>query len=162
MGWFTDDAPDHEGYPVALLECGDGNYLEPRRDGLRFTTNTLQAGCDCGWRSERICATQPVTWDAGYVDAGERERARLERLWSEHVEVMLYRRRRAMMLGSAGDERTRSVFGRQLLSALDGLDRCRCGHLRAHHRATDATACTYKDSIGHCTCEAFRFMPSPA
>jgi len=54
MGWFTDDAPDHEGYPVGVhvnVEAGRTRLVELDANSGRQTVTTIQAGCDCGWRS---------------------------------------------------------------------------------------------------------------
>lgn len=107
MGWMSDE-DGHEGYLVGLVpEIGktlDGAEYEStilreltyHRDGARPGEVPLQwvcVGCECGWRSPRMCAPSGTHWtpcivwlahgrDASIVE-GYEESAR--KIWAAHV-----------------------------------------------------------------------------
>lgn len=108
MGWINEDAPQHEGYLVALVleeeRSADGLHVMRTRwrelsglvhdeetarryDGARIST--VQVGCDCGWRSMRMHAPLGTTWRPHSVwlpaAAEEPFEALALELWTGHV-----------------------------------------------------------------------------
>jgi hypothetical protein len=109
MGWLCETAPDHEGFPVALVErdgCGQPKrpgasnlYRElqyPNDDKTRDDVVCVQAACECGWRSPflRVRGTYGAG-TAGTVDRAiyspcivlmdDPDEERLLKLWNEHI-----------------------------------------------------------------------------
>jgi hypothetical protein len=156
-----------EGLVLPALRVSD-------RAARAYPLTDLQAGCECGWRSERIVVAPlyGVQWD-GIVLAPSSVLDRLARLWSEHVAVAVYRRRIGLCWED-GTEPDRAFIARRLIEDLEALDRCRCGHeRRAHARLSDHERAERRAdpragiteggcSVEGCACRAFRFMPTPA
>lgn len=150
MGWFSDDAPDHEGYPVALVERDGpmrGLHFAELHSGDAAATGitTIQAACECGWRSERITLREPVEWD-GIVYGPEHVRDRAARLWHEHIALVYWRRcvaqspHPAEPEGTRGRARTLAALSAHLVADLEAVQLCRCGHERREHRAAGVGA----------------------
>lgn len=171
MSWCHEDAPGHEGYPVALDFRTDGidRIVELRGDvAPRYQVHLACAGCDCGWRSERITVVEPMIWD-GYFQCSDRVRDRLERLWIEHRALVAYRI-------EVAHGRDRAACGDRLVGALSSVERCTCGHERRQHGTGGSgwPFCTGWDDFviplgqarrqpaASCPCRKFVFMPSPA
>lgn len=95
MGFFRDDAPGHEGYPIAFVlrdGCSAGSELfrelqYPRDNTDRSDIERIAAGCDCGWRSPmfRPSALTPPQWGPYSVLASERDEDRIRDLWRRHI-----------------------------------------------------------------------------
>lgn len=109
MGWINEDAPEHEGYLVAVVReeerTADGLHVMRSRwrelsglvhdeetarryDGARI--NVVQVACDCGWRSMRMQAPNGTTWRPHCVglprdDEEAFEEGLAHELWSAHV-----------------------------------------------------------------------------
>jgi hypothetical protein len=64
MGWFRFDDPDnHEGFVVGVVRDGEYRWRElglDDRDPIAVTT--IQIGCECGWRSQRLTAPLGTAW----------------------------------------------------------------------------------------------------
>lgn len=139
MGWFSDNAPGHEGYVVGLVldrERGlaRNEYwreLSPSDEQLgRIPVRRIQVGCDCGWRSRVIVAPYGTTWvpccvffalDADDELAGA--------LWSEHAETERFARLLGVPDGQHSflQEAARVALVRQRLIATHALGAARVG-----------------------------------
>lgn len=137
MGWINEDAPQHEGYLVALVleeeRSADGLHVMRSRwrelsglvhdeetarryDGARITT--VQVACDCGWRSMRLSAPLGTTWRPHIVllPALDEEafEALAHELWDahlrEHGRVELYDTLSGPV--ACTTTRTRDAYGR--------------------------------------------------
>ena len=90
-GWSHDEAPAHRGHIIGQTRK-DGRWLdvEPSSDG-GLDVETVQASCECGWRSARYRAPFGATSaSSGAIDLptsriGLRKKDGLRRLWLEHV-----------------------------------------------------------------------------
>ena len=176
MGWQHDDAPGHEGYPVALVPVWPAetrNRVASWSDCTRFReltdadgrvtgVHTIQAACECGWRSERLQVSTPVEWE-GIVFAPERVRDRAERLWIGHVALVSARLKRA-------EDAWWVDVGEQIVRTLQRVELCRCGHEFSEHNpslqgwprlaGSESPAPVPCDASG-CLCRNFRHMPTP-
>ena len=92
MGWSHHDEPDHKGYIVGQARK-DGQWSDvsaPSDFRGTLDVETVQASCECGWRSARYRAPFGTTWASGDIDLptsriGLRKKDGLGRLWLEHV-----------------------------------------------------------------------------
>ena len=167
MGWYSDDALGHEGWPVGLIAVdGEDLYtathfveLQRPRDRIRTGVHHAQAGCECGWRSQRIVLSKPVTWDDGWLECSEHDRARMERLWNEHAALVAYRLRMTLEM----DRYTvRARINEALISSLESTERCACGHDRREHEGRPLGLCNGGGELVRCPCKGFTFRPTPA
>lgn len=108
MGWIHEDAPEHEGYLVALVReearSADGLAVMRSRwrelSGLvhdeaaqrRFDGSpvpAVQVACECGWRSMRVAAPRGTMWRPHCVVVLPSEEEAFEalalELWTAHV-----------------------------------------------------------------------------
>ncbi len=151
-----------EGWAAGLVPDPVGFMHELRRPDVPTAgITTVQAACECGWRSERfsVSASLGLEWD-GVLFAPAHVRDRAERLWAEHIAVALYRRR--VSLGyEAGSAPV-------LVDTLRGLERCQCGHLRNQHKDDGGCSGLTFDTLPgvtvrtSCGCRGYRFTATPA
>lgn len=102
MGILNEQAPDHEGYPVAYVRrggVGEDSLLVrelqyPGDNGRREDIILLGAGCECGWRSSHFWPTSGdrLTWMPFSVCLGASDEERWAALWREHVQEVVARR----------------------------------------------------------------------
>jgi hypothetical protein len=96
MGWVNEDAPEHEGYVVGLVEEEErvGGYVRlrelayPKDDCQLSRVRFFQSACECGWRSRRFFAPVKAEWSPFTLelhDADIEEDAR--QLWRRHCEA---------------------------------------------------------------------------
>lgn len=118
MGWFdTDSDPDgrHEGYIVGLVPAidADGEVSTWRfrelssaagddPGAIDLPLSTVQAGCDCGWRSPRMQAPHGTVWVPFSVIASEWLEEQCRQRWREHVTREADRREDAAQTVMAG------------------------------------------------------------
>lgn len=94
MGWLYEDLAGHEGWGVALTL--DEKRGLARNEFMRELgppeekghVHAIQAGCDCGWRSERMLPTYSAQWFPFVLEVDETTEARLQALWREHIETV--------------------------------------------------------------------------
>lgn len=94
MGWVNEDAPEHEGYVVGLVEEETvGTYVRLRelaypKDEYRLSqVGYFQSACECGWRSRRFVAPVKAECSPFRLELGDpamEEEAR--QLWRGHCE----------------------------------------------------------------------------
>lgn len=92
MGIFNDDFPDHEGFLVALTKRSPDDYRwyelgSHPDDQSEVVVQAVQMGCECGWRSPRICAPSGTTWFPSVVCAHQEFEAYMQQFWKEHLEL---------------------------------------------------------------------------
>jgi len=168
MGWYSEEAPGHEGHAVGVLKLVDGlsgtRYLatvdapDPSVQEVQYAC----AICDCGWRSERIKVGTPMAWRHGSLACVQPVWDRLRRLWTEHAALSGYRR----IITFGWSERERKIASAALIAELSSIERCLCGHERREHGLGEGGLhrfCIVRDADGlsACDCREFRFMPSP-
>lgn len=108
MGWINEDAPEHEGYLVALVleeeRSPDGLHVmrtrwrelsglvhdeEAQRRYDRVAVPAVQVACECGWRSMRLAVPRGTTWRPHCVWLPRNDEEAFEKLaldlWSAHV-----------------------------------------------------------------------------
>lgn len=102
MGWLNESAPGHEGWTIGLqrdVERGLARDLTFRalappadhKPGAHI--DAIQAGCDCGWRSERIEVRRgEVSWQPFSPAVPGPLEAKLLAAWRVHVDDVALRR----------------------------------------------------------------------
>jgi hypothetical protein len=94
MGWFSDEAPGHEGYVVGLVEVGPYRWRELGVDDqVAEAIRWVQVGCECGWRSCRMIAPCRTRWYPSTVEIADEYQDRAAALWRGHVRELVDRRR---------------------------------------------------------------------
>ncbi len=54
MGWCCEEFPAHEGYLRGLVKLDDYRFRELGKEDPDQQIRTVQAVCECGWRSPRV------------------------------------------------------------------------------------------------------------
>lgn len=108
MGWFRDEHPEHEGYPVAYVVrdgCQPDSHLfrelgYPGDNTTRLDVRRVGAGCTCGWRSPYL--DERGTWYPYSVElVREQVEAWIRQLWQDHLSEV----ERAASKASSGGSR---------------------------------------------------------
>lgn len=89
MGWFSEDAPQCEGYVVGLEVDPDkrANYRELRYPDERpRIVHAVQVGCECGWRSPIMTAPIGTHWYPFMIELPDaRHEDKCRQIWREHL-----------------------------------------------------------------------------
>lgn len=111
MGWMNERHPEHEGFTVALVKMPDVDarrptweYAQPLylvhnddyrelgypHDADNRSVDAIQAGCACGWRSERrrIYLPTEAEWSPVIALLSERNEEWIYERWREHIATL--------------------------------------------------------------------------